>query len=211
VNKFKLLVLGLAIAALGNSQANAAILTFDDITTDPTASITNYGGFTWTSTGVLNSTTYALPSGYKVANTSGDYVAFNEFAGIASANSTTFDFIGANLTSAWNDDLQLEVKGLLGGSELYSQTVTLQSVAPDAAKRFDFNFTGIDELVFTSSGGTHNQDDFGDLDPSAGIGGTHFAMDDFEYQTGDVPAPEPTSMALGFLGLSGILGLRRRK
>ena len=200
-------MLAVVTALFVTSNAQAAILTFDDITTAPEATITNYGGLQWTNTGVLDVTSYTyVPSGYQNANTSGDYVAYNKYASVASVSTSVFDFVGANFTAAWNDDLNLLVEGLLNGVVTNTRTVTLQPVAPGAAARIDFNYNGIDQLRFTSFGGTLNPA-FINVAPTAGAG-PHFAMDDFEYNT---PVPEPSTALLGLMGIGSLFRRIRRK
>jgi hypothetical protein len=210
---FKNLALAIGATLVLSSGANAttlSTLTFDDVATPGgLAHLSTYGGLNWDNTGVINTTLFPYASGYQNADTSGTNVAYNEFASVAAASKgSTFDFIGANFTAAWNEGLQLTVDGWLGGSKVagLTRTITLNTSGPTSV--YDFNFTGIDKLTFTSTGGTHNTVAFGVANPSYGVGGTHFAMDDFQYTT---PAPEPSSMVLGLMGLSSVLGLRRKK
>jgi len=194
------LVLAVVTTLFVTNTAQAAILSFDDFTTEPKTTLTNYGGFQWTQTGVLDTSVYEHQiSGYVNGVTSGNYVAFNTYANLASASQSLFNFVGANFTAAWNDDLQLTVEGFLNGILTNSKTVTLQPVGTEAASRIDFNFNGIDELRFNSFGGT--------LNPTVGGAGCHFAMDDFEY----TPVPEPTTALLGLMGIGSLLGRIRRK
>jgi hypothetical protein len=209
----KKIILGLLIGLTlltGQCKANATTLTFDDIATPGGfAHISNYGGLNWHYTGVINTTLFPYVSGYQNANTSGNNVVYIEYSSISTTKpDIRFDFFGANFTAAWNDGLQLTVDGWLGGSKVagLTKTITLNTSSPTSV--YDFNFKGIDKLTFTPTGGTHNTVAFGVANPSYGIGGTHFAMDDFRYTT---PAPEPSSMILGLMGLGSMLGFRRKK
>jgi len=198
-----LTMVGLIIAVSGPARAD--VLTFDDITstTTYTQSIpSGYGGFEWDKWGVIYDGTWA---GYMNAPVSGHYSAFNLYADPASVlvvlagDFPAFDFEGGYFTAAWNTGLNIDVVGYRDGSPVYTTTVTANTLAPTW---HSFGYSNIDELVFTSYGGTP----YG----YTGGGGEHFAMDNFTY----TPIPEPASMlVLGGLGagLAGARKLRRKK
>ena len=189
-----------AIFLLGMVGASeAGVLTFDDISTDEIGTIFDgYGGFNWNNMGYLNGPTRRPGSGYDIGSVSGDYVAYNKNANVATATNSTFNFYGAFLTGAWNDNLNIEVKGFNNNVELYSETVVVNTYE---ATWFDFNFLGIDSVQFRSFGGNN-----------AGLGsaGEHFAMDNFSTCT---PSPVPVPGALWLLGsgLVGLAGIRIKK
>ncbi len=183
----------------GGATAQAAVLDFDDVSTSSFESISdsNYGDFSWdTDAWVLNANQYT-DSGYKNGLTSGDYVLFNAYGNDMSlSRDSAFDFNGAAITGAWNDGLSVRVEGYLGSDLLYDRTVTVDTSGP---VNFDFNFAGIDSLVFSSFGGTDNS--------NYGGWGNHFALDDFDYS---INVPEPGSLALMLLALGGIAARRAR-
>ena len=80
-----------------------------------------------------------------------------------------FDFDSVWLTGAWRDGLKITVSGYDDGELKYKETVTVDH---DEATLFNFDFDDIDQLVFSSKGGTN-----------AGLGGdgTHFVADDFQF------------------------------
>lgn len=123
-------------------------------------------------------------------------MAFNEFGTMAAVSDGTFTFNGAYLTGAWNDGLNITVDGLLGGVQLYSETVVANTSGPIF---FNFNYTGIDEVTFNSFGGTPHGF------PSGGQG-TQFAMDNFTLNQ----TPEPSTLILAALGGLALLAYRRR-
>jgi len=203
----KLILKALTMLTLGlwvTQSANATVLTFDDLTpltTSPGTIANGYGGLDWTDMGYLNSPIHnGGTSGYVGGTVSGDYVAFNEFANVATVSDGLFDFNSAYLASAWNDNLSVTVKGFLGGTETYSVTINnlqYSQTQGATATLTNFNFLGIDSLVFTSFGGT-------DADANDGGSGNHFVMDNFTFNV-----PEPGVLALLSLGLFGIGAARR--
>ena len=198
-----MLTLGLWVT----QSANATVLTFDDLTplgAAPGTIANGYGGLDWTDMGYLNSPIHnGGASGYVGGTVSGDYVAFNEFAEVATVSDGLFDFNSAYLASAWNDNLSVTVKGFLGATELYSVTVNnlqYSQTQGATATLFNFDFLGIDSLTFASFGGT-------DSDPFDGGVGNHFVMDNFTFN--ETSVPEPAVLALLSLGLFGIGAARR--
>jgi hypothetical protein len=194
------------VAALGLSLAGAPLgagagtLTFDDITTEVISGamedlVPPYGGFTWS-----EFWRYAhedLFTGPQDITSSGSYAVYNIFGAdvdMSVGAGETFDFIGAYFTALWRNDLQITVTGLLDGSQVYSQTVTVQATGQ---VWYQFDYDNIDELTFDSFGGTN-----------AGYGndGVQFALDDFTF------VPEPNSFALvgGGLVVFGLFQRRRR-
>ncbi|MBD2576446.1 PEP-CTERM sorting domain-containing protein [Oscillatoria sp. FACHB-1406] len=196
---------GAAIIALGNAGAlQAAVLTFDDVSNTSSADFinSNYGEFNWNNFGVVNRILHP-GSGYDRGTVSGNYTAFNAFADPASLSSLNlFDFNGAYLTAAWNNGLSVVVEGLKNGISLYSKTVVVDTTSPTW---FDFNFFGVDQLKFSSYGGTNP----GNL----GGAGTHFAMDNFTFnEKKSVPEPASTLglLALGAMGAGSMLKRQRK-
>ncbi len=185
------------------TQANAAVLTFDDISSKASGIIPNeYGGLSWSNFGYMKTDLYKnnKESGYKNSAMSGNYVAYNKNATIKSSTtqSGTWDFSGAYLTAAWRDGLKILVEGLLNGETKYSQVVTVDT---KSSQYFDFNYAGVDTVRFASWGGTP----IGKKN-----GGTHFAMENFTYNAGK-SVPEPSGLLLMGAGLGALAWTRRKR
>lgn len=184
----------LVFALMLVEHASATTLTFDDISSATIGFIPDgYGGLDWDEMAFINGELTYTNSGYENGTVSGDYVAFNNAEAVATASGTVFDFNSAYLTGAWNNGLNITVRGFLGASQLYSQTVVVNTTGPTL---FNFNYLGVDRVTFASFGGTN---------AGLGLGGTHFAMDDFTFTTPVQSVPESASpLVLLCCGLLGI-------
>jgi hypothetical protein len=131
-----------------------------------------YNGFTWNNIGVVDGIT-SVGSGYNAGTVSPNNVSYNEYANPGSMTSSTpFNLYSAYLTGAWNDGLQVEVQGYAQGKLIYDNTYTANSTS---ATLFTFNYLGVDEVDFSSSGGTQN--------PNYNFNGEQFLMDDVAVAT----------------------------
>lgn len=182
--------------------ASAQTITFDDISVSNFESISNgYAGFNWDNFGVENSTSNP-GTGYDYGTVSGTNVAFNMWGETSafSSQSSPFTFNSAYFTGAWNDGLSIQVDAFLAGALVNTMTFVVNSTGPTLEI---FNWSNIDRLTFTSSGGTSAQ--YGGVGP-------HFAMDDMVVNEVVTPVPEPSTYAMMLVGL-GLVGfsLSRRK
>ena len=199
MRKVILILLVILGSAYAQSSFGSDLITFDNLPTPgPSGSLipNGYGGLNWSDFYYLNGTTYQYqPNGYNNGIVSPDNVALNGYGVTAmnSASGGTFEFNSAYFTGAWSDGLQVTVQGYNNSTLLDSVTFTVNTSGPTLET---FDWTGVNELVFSSTGGTHN--------PNFAQSGTEFAMDNFVYST-----PEPASLVLGELGAIGLFGFRR--
>ena len=171
--------------------------TFDDLP-DDTSGLpvpVGYRGFTWNNFYYLDGIHYGTPSGYAPGVVSTNNVGFNAGgspANITSTNGSHFNFISAYLTAAWNDNLQVEAQGYVGGVLTYDQTYTLSATTPTLIV---FDYLGVTKVNFISSGGT----------PHLAYGSssaTHFAMDNVTIGTVSSPVIHPITPIPGGVALT---------
>lgn len=135
---------------------------------------------------------------YGTIGTTSAFSAFSDDLWLKITDDSTFDFAGCYLTAAWNEDLVIQARGLLDGFDIFN---VITVVGPYAPTWFSFNFSGIDELIFSSSGG---------IDAGLGGSGGHFVPDNLTLGKIE-PIPEPATMLLLGSGLIGMAGFSRKK
>jgi hypothetical protein len=101
-----------------------------------------------------------------------------------------FNLNSAYLTGAWNNGLQIDVQGFIGGTLTYDSIYTINTTGHIL---INFNHAGVDEVNFTSSGGIHN--------PSFSSFGEQFVMDNLSI----TPVPEPTNLLFVTVGIGGMI------
>jgi hypothetical protein len=185
MKRFAILFCTLVMLFGGASLAEAAVLTFDDLPSTSKYEIipSGYGGLDWNGFGYAYAPSFQY-SGFQLGRVSDDHVAFNLGAGAATVSGGSFDFNGVYLTAAWRTGLNIRVQGFKGEDLIDERTVVAKWYRPTW---FDFDFSGIDRVVFESFGGT----DSARLEGQ----GAHFVMDNFTFNK-NVPVPEPATMFL---------------
>jgi hypothetical protein len=207
-HRWCLALLGILLFAQAGTAA-ADTIGFDDI--DASAgdvildNLNPYHGFNFTNfsvyTGVPGFPGYnnGIISGPNAAYTAGDALGSPIVSTITAA--TAFDFTSAYLGSGWYNGMGVTLIGLSGGTQVYDQSVTVNTAG---AQLFTFNFTGITELDIYSTVSGATTDPYG-CGPS---GCSQITLDDMILTLDAVPpppppspVPEPASVVLTALGI----------
>jgi hypothetical protein len=184
-------------------SAGAGLIAFDELpnTTTGLSVPPSYQQLVWSNFGYVNGVDcYLNPSGYQKGVKSRNNVVYNSGGAPASISvgpGGSFVPLSAYVTAAWNDNLQMQVEGYLRGRLVFSMTYKLSATKPTPIK---LGGRKVDELVFTSFGGT----------PHSGYPGSgeHFALDNLQVTSLNpgtmVPAiiPEGSSKNPGAAGPS---------
>ena len=142
-----------ACLLLFTALANAGLLTFDTLGSSESPIPNGYGNLQWDNMYTLDAVTYDTPSGYQVDMVSRSNVAFNASGEPASifVNSGSFKPVMAFVTAAWDNGLQLQVKGYLKGKLVRNHTFTLSTMRKSV---ITFGNVRVDELDFSTNWGS---------------------------------------------------------
>jgi hypothetical protein len=203
--------LAASILVFGASLASQAItlngetINFDDFNLPGSAALipSGYHGFNWN-----NFIIYQVPAGAIGGYGTGLLSPNNEIYSITVTDQTItranvgeeFSFTEIWATAAMNNtNLDLYIEGRKNGQFVISDLISLNTSGPTYMNYAGTAFEDIDELYFEGQ-----VNGMGYIDnPTADI---------FQYQfVLDAPTPEPSSMLLGFLGLSSLVGFRRKQ
>jgi hypothetical protein len=215
-----LLVAGLVCACATNVAQSAPItIGFDgidasagDVPLDGTFAGVTLRNFTaYTSVPGFEGFNNGIVSGPNAAYSGGEVSVSGPTAITGSITSSKlFDFVGGYFGSGFYDKLSLTVKGLRGGSVVFSETLTLNT---SVALFHPFAFIGIDALNFVAAATAQSSDPFA----CGPFNCTQFTMDDLRLNLSDVETPpndvpEPGSLALVLMGAAALraAGQRRR-
>jgi len=136
-------------------------------------------------------------SGYWNNNISPNNDLFDPFgapAQLGASGDPTFTLNSFWAGAAWNDGENLNIVGLFNGNVMFTTNVTIDTQTPVFV---NLNWSGINEVDFTPSGGTNH---------GYNGSGEHFTIDDMTINGGGGQVPEPASL---FLLGTGLLGLGR--
>jgi hypothetical protein len=157
----KFFITAAVLSTLSAAQADP-VITFDDLNapSSSTAPIgPGYHGFAWPGLNVLDGKDFIFqPSGYSAGVVSLKNVVYTVNGDIYSSQSGTmsagmFDLISAYLTAGLNDGLNVQANGYIHGTLAYSSNYVINASSPTLIK---FNFFGVDEVDFVTSGGSPN-------------------------------------------------------
>lgn len=169
---------------LASAQAQAQFLTEDFensacSSTGGQAIPIGTAGMNWGNGFCANGLEYQYnPSGYQAGVTSGSNVALSGFGApltLTKADGSAFTLVQAQMTGAWNDNLQVQIEGFNGSTSAGVQSVTLSATVPSSV--IFTTASNVDRVVFTPSGGTPHA-------AYSSVGATHFVMDDLRYILG---------------------------
>jgi len=191
-----LMVVMVAFAETAYSQTE--ILTFDDLSWSGNyyeQMPNGYGGLLWNNNfGVVNTVEESAQygdSGDINGVMSAPNVAYSS-GGDALISDGRFNLNSAYLMGVLNDGLQVEVQGLVGIRLMYDNTYT---IGTQGSTLINFNYIGVDEVIFNSFGGVPHGFSRG--------AGTEFAMDNLSITL----VPEPSALQLaGLATMSLTLG-----
>ena len=185
----------------GATIAPATTLTFDNIPNvfaygSPIPN--GYGGLTWNNFYCLDGAD-SPNTGYDTGMVSSPCVAYNGFGDPASMSGSPIALNSAYFTGVYNNGLNIQADGYSDGNIIDSADFLVNAAGPTF---MTFNWSGVDEVQFTSSGGT--------MQPGGDESGTQFAMDNL---TINAPVPEPSTFLLLCVSAVGLLGCawRRRR
>jgi hypothetical protein len=193
------------LAACYSLSANASVITFDDVPLDHIANfgpdfgvLSNYDGLNWVNTIVFNQ---SFSPGSQKLNVSPPNVAtdanFNTFnlaaAPIEFNSAMPFTFSTAYFVADTQSNLTVTVNGLRDGVIVDTKSFQVGDTAPVLGQ---FNWSGIDTVVMSGSGGA---------DPSQ-----HQSLSIDNVVVSPVPLPAAAWLLLSGLGAFAA-GTRRRK
>jgi PEP-CTERM motif len=186
----------LLLSSIFVGNANAAMLTFEDLPGDLTPVGNGYAGFNWNNSaqGISSINKSEVPgTGYDHGAVSGNNTVYNAYGingnTIDLAGSGMFDFNGAYFTSAFETQ-NLSFEGWNDGAMLFaSENFEINTSTP---LLINLNWVGIDRLTINNDG-------------------DQWAMDNFTF---DAPVssqvPLPAAFWLLGSGIAGLMGFRRK-
>lgn len=198
MKKFTNLALS-AILSIGfAASANAAVIGFDDINTGSDNYVNLgpvYEGLNWSHWEVAKANAFTNPN-ITNGDVSSPNFAYNDNEGtttaVISAISGAFDFNSAYFTTWYpTSAFGLNIVGHKTDGSIINQTLKLAYNSPQL---FTLDgFTNLSSIEFTP----------------ARTGDAWFVMDNADITP--TPAPEPSSMVLGIMGIASLVGARRKK
>jgi hypothetical protein len=212
----KTALLSLGLAAAISSAASAQIVGFDNVTSAPIGMIGNgYAGFNWDNAFVIDPVSWfgstGAAAGFGSALQSSAYVMGNGGGNAMTISGNQFNLLGGTFASAWRKGMTVSAIGSLGGAQKYSRTFLVDW---DKSQYVGLNMFGVDNIVFTTSGGT--------VEGFDSHSNASFAVDNLVFEAdgglgtlGDIGiqvVPEPMTVSLMGFGLLAVgLAAKRRR
>lgn len=188
-----------SIAATGNAYAE--VINFDSLPTTGAALVPNgYEGFNWVNFAYLTSAV-ASNSGYRNGLVSSPNVGFCGFdpASFTTVDDSAFTLTSLFLTGAWNDGLNVLITGTRNGFVVWTQSFIVSTAGPTLET---LDWTGIDTVLISTSGGTNN--------PNFGGSGEQVVVDDITISATSA-VPEPGTLGMVGSGVLALAGAIRRR
>jgi hypothetical protein len=200
------LILFLALSS--GAKASTITVTFDDINTNPNgvAGLNHYSGASWYGYYVMDPARYNLQ--YLPAIVSQSQIAFNGYGLDAAIVFDTPVYLdNAYFTSAYYQPNIISVNVTYGdgSTDSFDNLFTLDPIG--VQQQVFFNLENVKSIVFSPD---TSRLPFDPQNPAPDDILCWYGMDNLTYSIAD-PVPEPASMALGLISLTGLLGARRRK
>ena len=177
--------LGRAVGSLSGASTakDTLVLTFEGLTGEEIAFVPDgYGQLAWSDSFCLYSPPPNDDNGYAKGMISPDHVAYNGSGNPVDISGDPFDLVGAHMTAAWQDSLNIAIDGYRSNKRVYSRTVTVNRQSPTW---IELGYEAVERVEFTPT-------------PQTGLG-YQFVMDDMvikrprlpdnvtEYASTDVP------------------------
>lgn len=180
----------LATLTAASLPAAAALLTFDDRSSDIYAINNGYQGFNWDNFWTLDGAANHPGSGYDNGTVSLNNVAFNAYGDPATiSNAGGFTLNNGYFTAAWDNGLTVWAVGTTLDNQTLNHQFTLNT---DGPTNILFNWENLASVTFSTSS-------------------TQFALDNLTVNEAIGAVPEPATLAILGLGLLGFAAARRRK
>lgn len=193
------------------NTAQAQTLTFNDLDCGFGTILETYQGFSFENTDCFDgSLDEELGSGFFTVGggsnviygasdpESGDFVNALPFGFF---RDTPFTFQSFRAAAGWRNGLSLTVEGFLMGSLVHNFMTVL--AGPASPELIELNWSGIDQVRFSTSGGTNAEIEFD---------GTHVALDDLVFTpSSSTVIPEPATSLLVLPALAGVAFVQRRR
>jgi len=191
-----------ALLASCLSHATTTTITFDEFVLSGPPIQDGYANLRWDNFSPQKGSKHPL-TGYANGVVSGQNVAFNGFGSPATISSDkAFDLFSGFFAAAWHNELAVKVVAS-GLNRHFSTSFIVNTTGP---VKHNFNWTNINSVTFSSSGGV-----------SAGLehlgDGVQFTVDNLVMAlpaTAPIPEPETYVMMLSGWGLLAFLRRRRQ-
>lgn len=181
----KVLVL-IAVFFFVNIPAKAATLTFEDVA--PKTKLIDYAGFSWLNTAIAQNLGNNFAYNINHLNIDAKLIIPNTHINLES-----MEFLSRNWLNSVRQSISVTLEGYLRNTLTYSLVINIPD--SDSFTLFNIGFKEIDEFRIVDA--DHENTNYHN----------NYSIDEIIC----TPAPEPSSMVLGIIGLGSLFGVKRRK